>query len=101
MIALIEGGEIERGVRSVFETSPFAARVKSQIPGLVGQAEALIDSYGNITACERAERSYVGSLVIRYRYLCQHESFASEWNFTVLKSASGWTISKINFSDID
>ncbi|ALE16231.1 hypothetical protein AMC99_00928 [Altererythrobacter epoxidivorans] len=82
-----------------FSGSPLYPRIKPQIPNLNAQFSVSRSTYGKIQRCEKAERSFSGSMVIRFKYLCQHELFVTEWNFTMMKANSGWMIATMAFKD--
>lgn len=80
-------------------SSPLYQNVKPQLPNLKSQVGVMLDMYGPASNCERARRGHNGSLLIKLEYLCQHERFVTQWNVTVVKTSTGWTMSQITFAD--
>lgn len=97
--ASLVAGDGPKAFELAFKESPLFENIKPQIPNLNAQFNVMQQMYGPIVGCEKAERSFSGSLLIRYTYLCQHERFVSEWKYTLMKSTDGWLIGLLSFKD--
>lgn len=99
IIQALVADKSEEAFELAFSGSPLYPSIKPQIPNLNAQFSVARSTYGKIQRCEKAERSASGSLVIRYKYLCQHDLFVTEWKFTLMKSSDGWVIATMAFKD--
>lgn len=100
ILGKLELGEAGPVIDEAFpESSPLYQNVQGQIPNLKSQLKLILDLYGPATECERARRGHNGSLVVKMEYLCQHERFVTQWNFTMMNTSNGWTLGAINFAD--
>lgn len=101
IIARLIEGDAKVAIDGAFADNPLFDRIKPQLPNLAGQLNTMFEIYGPIAQCEQAQRSSIGTLSIKFVYICQHEKFVSQWEFLVVKSQHGWILSKLNFSDND
>ena len=92
-------GDSRGAFETAFARSPMFERIKSQLPQLSAQLAVAYESYGPIDHCEAVQRGSLGSMHIRYVYLCQHDNFLTRWEFRVSETKQGWTISNVSFSD--
>lgn len=99
VIASLKASKFQDAVNLAFEANPFVNDMKSQISVLVGQIITVADIYGPIRQCELAERSHLGSYLVRLTYVCQHDNYLTRWNFKVAKIAKGNSIMSMDFAD--
>ena len=99
VISNLKSNKVLNAIELAFKANPFAGNMKSQISVLVGQINTIMEIYGPIKQCELAERSHLGSYLIRLKYVCQHDNYLTEWNFRVAKTAKSVSIMSVDFED--
>lgn len=99
VISNLKTSKFQEAVDLAFAANPLVNNMKSQISVLVGQITTVSEIYGPIRQCELAERSHLGSLMIRLTYVCQHESYLTRWHFKIARIAQGNTIMSMDFAD--
>jgi len=92
-------GDSRGAFETAFARSPMFERIKSQLPQLSAQLAVAYETYGPINHCQAVQRGSLGSMYIRYIYLCQHDNFLTRWDFKVSETKNGWVISNVSFSD--
>ncbi|MDZ4308697.1 MAG: hypothetical protein U0988_12645 [Allopontixanthobacter sp.] len=99
IISNLKANKFQDAVELAFESNPLVGNMKSQISVLVGQITTVAEIYGPIQQCELAERSHLGSLMIRLTYVCQHENYLTRWHFKIARITKGNTIMSMDFAD--
>lgn len=99
IISSLKASKFQDAVNLAFEANPLFSNMGSQIPVLVGQITTTVGIYGPIRQCELAERSHLGSYLIRLTYVCQHENYLTRWHFKIARITKGNTIMSMDFAD--
>ena len=95
----LQAGKAEEAVDGLIAASTVPASKPGERDTMLTQFNAAVQAYGPIVAFEKAKGDVLGTMATRQYYMVQHRDMVVRWEFTMVRTGTGWRIDYFGFDD--
>jgi hypothetical protein len=98
VLAAMRGTSSRQAIADFFDTAGPGGLAPDKLDQLAEPVEGVLERSGPVTHCVRFDEQLRSPLVVKRRYLCQHRSGVSHWEFILVRLPIGWAAKNLSFS---
>ncbi|MCB2072581.1 MAG: hypothetical protein H6917_04440 [Novosphingobium sp.] len=96
---LLKAGKASEAYDVTLGSSPLMKGRETDKQSLVEQLNSAIQIYGAVSRVEQVAEERQGAMVIRRRYIAQHEKMVTRWQIDFARLPGGWSVVYLGFDD--